>query len=98
MGPVSQGQKFGLVRHCRLNLILTTTPKPCVYAITDLKGNDQGVLNVYIAPCSEKGRPLGEEHYVDEPTELLGSPYHFKVCAVFIRPDISQLHLSTLFS
>ena len=49
--------------------------------ITDLKGNDEGVLNVYIAPCSEKGRPLGEEHYVDEPKELLGSPYHFKVCS-----------------
>jgi len=50
--------------------------------ITDLKGNDEGVLNVNVSPCSEKGRPLGEEHYVDEPQELLGLPYHFKVCAV----------------
>jgi len=47
--------------------------------ITDLKGNDEGTLNVYIAPCSEKGRPLGEEHYVDDPKDLIGSPYHFKV-------------------
>ena len=48
--------------------------------IVDFKSVKVGSLNVHLTPCSDKGRPLGEEHYVDDPRELLGKLYHFKVC------------------
>jgi kinesin family member 1 len=47
--------------------------------ITDFKGHEEGTLNVHVAPCSAAGRPLGEEHYIDDPRDLLDGPYHFKV-------------------
>lgn len=47
--------------------------------IADFKGHEEGILNVHVAPCSSTGRPLGEEHYVDDPRDLLDCPYHFKV-------------------
>ena len=51
----------------------------CV-TIIDYRGKeDQGTLAVHISPCTQNGRQLGEEHYVEDPKELLGLPYYFKV-------------------
>lgn len=35
------------------------------------------VINV--SPCNPNGKPLNEEFFVEDPSELLGKPYHFKV-------------------
>lgn len=48
--------------------------------ITDYKGDEQGTLAVNISPCKKNGSPLGEDFYVEEPAELLGKGYGFKVC------------------
>jgi kinesin family member 1 len=56
-------------------------------SITDFKGKQEGTLTVHVKPCSEQGRPLGEEHYVEDPKELLDAPYHFKV-SLFISTTI----------
>ena len=32
-----------------------------------------------MTPCSEKGKPLDEDYFVDDPKELIKKPYHFKV-------------------
>ena len=47
--------------------------------ITDYKGLEEGHLFVNITPCNQAGRTLDEDSFVDEPSELLGKPYHFKV-------------------
>ena len=47
--------------------------------VTDFKGHEEGLMNVHVTPCSPSGRPLAEEHYVDDPNELLGTQYYFKV-------------------
>ncbi|XP_038077973.1 kinesin-like protein KIF28P isoform X3 [Patiria miniata] len=48
-------------------------------AVTDFKGKEEGSLVVCIAPCNQNGQPIGEDDFVDDPNELLGKPYHFKV-------------------
>ena len=35
------------------------------------------VINV--SPCNPNGKALNEEFFVEDPSELLGKPYHFKV-------------------
>ncbi|XP_072169328.1 kinesin-like protein KIF28P [Diadema setosum] len=48
--------------------------------ITDFKGNEQGYLLLNVAPCNPAGKPLQDEDaFVEDPTELLGKPYHFRV-------------------
>jgi len=47
--------------------------------ITDFKGREEGTLTVHLAPCSQNGRPLGEEFYIDDPKDMLDASYHFKV-------------------
>ncbi|XP_030831067.1 kinesin-like protein KIF28P isoform X3 [Strongylocentrotus purpuratus] len=47
--------------------------------ITDFKGNEQGYLVVSIAPCNQAGKALPDDEFVDDPSELLGKPYHIKV-------------------
>ena len=49
--------------------------------IADLKGEEQGFLYAHIMPCDELGEALDENYFVDEPDQLLGHPYHFKVCS-----------------
>ncbi|XP_070198402.1 kinesin-like protein KIF28 isoform X3 [Littorina saxatilis] len=48
-------------------------------SITDYKGLEEGHLIVNITPCNQAGKSLDEDSFVDEPSELLGRPYHFKV-------------------
>ena len=35
------------------------------------------VINV--SPCYANGKPLNEEFFVEDPSELLGKDFHFKV-------------------
>lgn len=39
------------------------------------------VINV--SPCYANGKPLNEEFFVEDPSELLGKDYHFKVDLTF---------------
>ncbi|KAL8592992.1 hypothetical protein ACOMHN_017922 [Nucella lapillus] len=47
--------------------------------ITDYKGAQEGQLYVDITPCSQSGKPLDEDYFVEDPNDLLSKPYHFKV-------------------
>ena len=49
--------------------------------ISDYKGEDQGQLTLNITPCDQKGDSVGEDFYLEDPSELLGKPYAFKVSA-----------------
>lgn len=49
------------------------------FGITDYKGSEEGNIIVNVTPCSLNGKPLDEESFVDNPKDLLGKPYHFKV-------------------
>ena len=48
-------------------------------AITDYKGQEEGALYISVAPCSSDGRALDEEYFVEDPLELIGKPYYYKV-------------------
>ena len=39
---------------------------------------------INISPCDETGKCMGEEYFVEDSTELLGKPYHYKVLYNFI--------------
>lgn len=47
--------------------------------ISDYKGQEEGHLKVKLEPCDNKGKPIDEEAFVDDPHELLNKPYHFKL-------------------
>ncbi|XP_071958666.1 kinesin-like protein KIF28 [Antedon mediterranea] len=47
--------------------------------VTDFKGTDEGKLYITIKPCTQDGKPYTDEEYVDDPSELLGKPYHIKI-------------------
>lgn len=47
--------------------------------ITDYKGSEEGSIVINITPCSQAGKPLDEDYFVEEPKDLIGKPYHFKV-------------------
>ncbi|XP_052816368.1 kinesin-like protein KIF28 isoform X3 [Mya arenaria] len=46
---------------------------------TDYKGQEEGYIVIHVTPCQKDGKALEEDAFVDEPHELLGKPYHFKV-------------------
>ena len=54
-------------------------------AITDYKGQEEGFMEVNITPCTQAGKPLDEEYFVDEPTDLMGKPYYFKVSTYLLE-------------
>lgn len=47
--------------------------------VTDFKGNEEGFMYVNVTPCTATGKLLDQDYFVDDPQELLGRPYHFKV-------------------
>ena len=47
--------------------------------ITDYKGQEEGFLFASVSPCTEDGKSLDSEAFVDDPSELLAKPYYFKV-------------------
>merc|ERR1712226_793895 len=46
--------------------------------ITDYKGAEQGHLAVSMYPCKADGKDIGDD-YVDDPSELVGKQFHFKL-------------------
>ena len=48
-------------------------------SITDYKGQEEGKLMVNITPSTAQGMALDEENFVEDPKELVGKPFHFKV-------------------
>lgn len=48
-------------------------------SITDYKGEEVATTVINVSPCNPNGKPLNEEFFVEDPSELLGKPYHFKV-------------------
>ncbi|KAH9515666.1 Kinesin-like protein kif28p [Bulinus truncatus] len=48
-------------------------------SITDHKGQEEGKLKINIIPCEENGMALDENSFVEDPTELLGKPFYFKI-------------------
>ncbi len=51
--------------------------------VTDYKGQDEGQIFVNVTPCSQNGKALDEDSFVDNPEELVGKPFHFKVFCYF---------------
>lgn len=47
--------------------------------VSDYKGSEEGEITVHVTPCSQAGRYKEEEFFVEEPSELIGKPYNFKV-------------------
>ncbi|CAF0894638.1 unnamed protein product, partial [Didymodactylos carnosus] len=47
--------------------------------IVDYKGLEQGRLGITLSPCAPNGKAIKEEQFVDQPEELLGKPYSFKL-------------------
>lgn len=60
--------------------------------VSDYKGEDQGQLNLHITPCDANGKPLGDDFFVEDPSELLGKPYAFKV--TIKSAEINKLRFS----
>lgn len=50
-----------------------------VIEITDYKGQYEGQLYMQIIPCSKSGKPNSTEEYLDDPSELLGKEFTFKI-------------------
>ncbi|KAL5021850.1 hypothetical protein ScPMuIL_001005 [Solemya velum] len=48
-------------------------------AVTDYKGQEEGYLWIHLTPCTQAGKPLEEDYFVEDPHELLQKPFHFKV-------------------
>ena len=48
-------------------------------AVTDYKGSEEGSMSIHVTPCSQAGKPLDDDYFVDEPNDLVGKPYHFKI-------------------
>lgn len=40
-------------------------------ALTDHRGTEQGQLSIVLTPCEKNGKPLGEDHFVEDPQDLL---------------------------
>ncbi|CAM4741050.1 unnamed protein product [Rotaria magnacalcarata] len=53
--------------------------------IVDYKGLEQGRLSINLCPCSSSGKVLNDEHFIDEPEELLNRPYSFKITMRYIE-------------
>ena len=60
--------------------------------ITDYKGEEQGQLSISVVPCNRNGTPLGEDFYIEEPAELLGQKFGFKITIKSV--DVNKLRFS----
>lgn len=43
------------------------------------QGSEEASLVVNVTPCTQTGKALDEDNFVENPTELLDKPYHYKV-------------------
>ncbi|KAF5394965.1 hypothetical protein PHET_09215 [Paragonimus heterotremus] len=56
-------------------------------AVTGIEGEEVGTLSFQLIPCTRSGKPWseldasgsGHSDFVDDPNELLGQPFHFKI-------------------
>ncbi|XP_064640023.1 kinesin-like protein KIF28 isoform X2 [Lineus longissimus] len=48
-------------------------------SVTDYKGQEEGSIYVNVTPCTQAGKPQDEDFFIEDPKELLGEAYHFKV-------------------
>lgn len=55
-------------------------------------------MKVKLEPCDNKGKPIDEEAFVDDPHELLNKPYHFKVLACLTDAQFERDDFSDLFT
>lgn len=49
------------------------------FAYVIFQGSEQASLYVNVTPCTQNGKSLDEDYFVDDTKELLGKPYHYKV-------------------
>ena len=52
------------------------------------QGEEVATVVINVAPCYADQKPLSEEFFVDDPSELLAKDYHYKVSGqlqLFIR-------------
>lgn len=47
------------------------------------QGSEEGSAVIEVAPCTQDGKPLDEDYFVENPKELIGKPYHFMVSVLF---------------
>ncbi|XP_074645604.1 kinesin-like protein KIF28 isoform X2 [Tubulanus polymorphus] len=47
--------------------------------VTDYKGQEEAQLFVSVSPCTQTGKSLDDDYFVDNPNDLLEKPFHFKV-------------------
>eukprot|EP00794_Sanderia_malayensis_P003504 gene3504-4004_t len=62
-------------------------------AIADYKGVELGHLQVEIEPCTNNGRPLDDDDFVEDPHEIIGGDLNFKMkipCARGIPQKFSK--------
>jgi hypothetical protein len=45
----------------------------------DYHAKQQGTVKASFSPCDANGEAFNEDHYVDDPSDLLGKPFHLKV-------------------
>ena len=67
-------------------------------AIADYKGDEEGTITVSVAPCTTNGQALDEDFFVDEPRDLLGKPFSFKVTAHFFYISLGKFTLNAIGS
>lgn len=58
-------------------------------AVTDYKGQEEGYLWIHLRPCTQAGKPLDEDYFVEDPHELLEKPFHFKVIIIILLLSIN---------
>ena len=64
-------------------------------AITDYKGTEEGSILINVTPCLQNGKPLDEDYFVEDPKDLIGKPYHFKVTVR--NANLHKVKFSNLF-
>ena len=67
------------ILHFRAVFILYFSFLSFLHRIFALQGQDEGSMYVTVSPCLANGQALDEESFIEEPEELLGKPYYFKV-------------------
>ena len=60
-------------------------------SITDHRGSEQGSLSIVLTPCEKNGKPLGDDHFVEDPSELLN-----KGKEIYLRQKICPFHVISL--
>ncbi|XP_062501904.1 kinesin-like protein KIF28 isoform X2 [Corticium candelabrum] len=65
-----------------------------IVAVRDYKGQQEGTLVVAVTPTNQSGKALlDEEAFVENSSELIGKPFHFKIfirCAEIEKPRFSR--------